>query len=671
MRLRVVSTSKVKLLLAFLLLGLLAAGVGALLVGGGRLLFVTERGGTPAPIENPIVEMTAAQPGLASWDAPAPGSGRQLDPGTRDRITDAYLRAWRGIALGLESCSAEGLHTWLAPGPESQAAAMITDSAASGCRLRRADGGHRLRSTFVSADGGIVAFRDTGYWVVDRVVDPSGTVRWLERTADRQVVMRLDDGLWRVAAWREVASDPIAAAPALAVARPGFVAAVGGELHVDGVAWRPDGVNLYPAATPWRDFWRSYDPAIVDVDLARAAGLGFDAVRIFVPYGPGPDHPEEVALSGLDDFLARARAHDLRVIVTLFDLDVNYDPASWSGADRYLERVVGRFASDPAILAWDLKNEADLDDRQVGAGLVDAWLQHVLRGVRALDPHHLVTVGWSTPGMATRLADRLDLVTFHDYREVAALGTRLAAAGQDMAMAVPEGRPTLLTEYGASSWSSPLAPGGVGPVGQARDVAVLRAAIAADLTLDGGMIWALNDFTRGAAAAPGASAFRKGVERSFGMVDPVGEPKPVAAVLAGGDAPVASPLPAPWTLAVLLALLLGTLRGLLSLVRRRRARRSVILGLPLAAAFPIGYAGGYVVMGLVLTFIAELLTLPPAALLVLAGVAMVAAAVGTELVVRGIGGAWRRVWPRIAGRRRRRRTARRRMLHVSKLPPSG
>ncbi|MFN8623158.1 MAG: cellulase family glycosylhydrolase [Chloroflexota bacterium] len=653
-RVRRASTRHVKLVLAFVLLAGLAAVVGVVLVGMGRLLFVAERGGHPAPIENPIVEMTAAEPGAATWTVPAAGAGRALDPGTRDRITDAYLRALRGVELALESCSAADLHTWLAPQIEAQVTALIDDAKAGGCTLRRSDGGHVLQPTFVSEDGGVVAFSDRGGWVVDRVVDPAGHARYLERTADRDVVMRLDDGIWRVAAWRETGTAGVGEPP-LAVARPGFVAAQGGELVADGAALHLDGVDYYPADTPWRDFWAKYDPAVVETDLRRAQRLGFDSIRVFVPYGQGPDHPDDVALTGLDDLLGRARALGLRVVVTLFDLDVNYDPGAWSGADRFIDRVVGRYADDPTILAWDLKNEADLDDRRVGAPLVDQWLLHVLRRLRTLDTGHLVTVGWSTPAMAARLADRLDLVSFHDYGTVSGLGARLATADAAVTAAVTGGRPALLTEYGASSWTSPLAPGGLGVAGQAREVAALRDAIAAEPTLDGAMLWGLNDFSGKAAAAPGASAWRKGVERSFGVIAADGTDKPVAAVLAGGAAvaPAGSMLPGPWTLMVLLAGLLGVLRGAWWAWRRRRAGRvrAVVTGL----LFPVAWAGAYVALGLAFTFVAEMIKLGGTTLWVLAAVALLLAGVVAEVLVRITDAVWSWIGPRLPriGRRRR------------------
>jgi hypothetical protein len=401
---------------------------------------------------------------------------------------------------------------------------------------------------------------------------------------------------------------------------------------VDGTPWQPDGVNYYPASTPWRDFWTEYDGQVIDTDMARAAGLGFDALRIFVPLGVGPERPSDDVLDKLDDFLARARGHRLRVIVTLFDLDVDYRTGAWVAADRYLERLLDRFRDDPTILAWDLKNEADLDDRRVGRPLVDAWLRHVILTARALDPKHLLTVGWSDTRWASRLADHLDVVSVHDYRDPAGLPERLAAAGA----AAPE-HPVLLTEYGSSSWQSPLVIGGRGEIGQARDIAVARAGMDTAAGSHGGrFLWALSDFSLGAPGPDGVSAWRRGVQRSFGVLAADGSTKPVVAALGGQPIPDEPILPSPFLLAILLATLVGVLRAA---HRLRKGSLGPVGALLLVLLHPLSYAA----VGLVMTVLAEALQIPQAWLPLLAVFCIVVASLLAGLLTRISGSAARRL----------------------------
>ncbi len=70
-----------------------------------------------------------------------------------------------------------------------------------------------------------------------------------------------------------------------------FVTSENGEFRLDGKTWRPHGVNYMPSSgiaaedKAYFEMWlgaRSYDPAIIQRDLERCAGLGFNALSIFL-----------------------------------------------------------------------------------------------------------------------------------------------------------------------------------------------------------------------------------------------------------------------------------------------------------------------------------------------------------------------------------------------------
>jgi endo-1,4-beta-mannosidase len=48
-----------------------------------------------------------------------------------------------------------------------------------------------------------------------------------------------------------------------------------------------------------------------------------------------------------------------------------------------------------AILAWDLKNEPNLDFENRDKSNVLSWLEHMITVVKENAPNHLVTIGWS------------------------------------------------------------------------------------------------------------------------------------------------------------------------------------------------------------------------------------------------------------------------------------
>ncbi|GMV45204.1 MAG: hypothetical protein AMXMBFR66_06020 [Pseudomonadota bacterium] len=117
---------------------------------------------------------------------------------------------------------------------------------------------------------------------------------------------------------------------------------------------------------------------------------------------------------------------------------------------RLLRYLVARYSHSPAILAWELVNEAYLVDgfatsAQVRADVID-WHREMSEYLRAIDPaRHLVTTGsaeqpqldalWSLPA--------IDLVQFHNYRP-----QQITAFASDIARLRSLGKPVLIGEFG-------------------------------------------------------------------------------------------------------------------------------------------------------------------------------------------------------------------------------
>lgn len=228
------------------------------------------------------------------------------------------------------------------------------------------------------------------------------------------------------------------------------------------VGWRV-GCNFTPStAGNQLEMWQeeTFDPVTIDRELGWAAGLGMNAVRLYLHDIAHREDPEGF-LGRLDAVLATAHAHGIAVMPVLFDgvwnpwpragaqpepvprrhnsvwvqgpgTDIMHDESRWDGLRPYVRDVVSRFASDPRVLLWDLFNEPDqVDavtlragsrDRKIAAatGLVD----RVFDWVRDVGPSQPLTVGlweWRSDG---RPADnplndlvlrRSDVVSFHCY----------------------------------------------------------------------------------------------------------------------------------------------------------------------------------------------------------------------------------------------------------------
>ncbi|MFN5996674.1 MAG: hypothetical protein ACK47C_08750 [Paracoccaceae bacterium] len=287
---------------------------------------------------------------------------------------------------------------------------------------------------------------------------------------------------------------------------------------------RLNGVNYYPAGTPWRRFWPEFNADIIAADLDLVAGLGGNAVRIFLPVADfGPDADGTTNLKKLGTFLALAEARDIQVIPTLFDMKPGYRPAVWADDVAYLRRVLPVLAASPAVVIVDLKNEPDLDRSAQGAGLVEAWLTTMTLMTREIAPDLALTIGWSSAEAAPDLAGLLDAVSYHDYAPVKGTAERLADVRQ-----LAEGKPVLVTEIGASSYTFALGfPGS--PSAQATALGDRLNQLA---PANGVLVWTLHDFAAPDIAAVGGSPWVQRLQATFGLYDSTGAAKPAADAVA-------------------------------------------------------------------------------------------------------------------------------------------
>ena len=416
-------------------------------------------------------------------------TGRALDPVARAQIAGGYLAAWAQLNVSHELGAPYGLKTYFSGQALAQAEQAVADVAAAGMPLRQSNLHHTLELTFFSDDGSIAAFTDHDARFV-RFLPDAATV--LETRAAYDVVMLLEDGNWRVRYFvrRGDGRDVASAAPVgeNADATTAFITTSGPYLWRDGARMLVAGVNYYPRATPWQAFWREYDPARTAADLQTVRTLGLNTVRIFVPFsdfGGGTVDPAMVAQ--LTDFLDQAQAHGIAVIVTLFDHRTDHSPANWAADDRHIAGIVPALAAHPALLAWDLKNEPDRDYDLNGVPLTQAWLRHVAARVRAHDPNHLLTIGWSSPEAAVALADAVDVVAYHYFAPAVAYSARVGALRDAVGP-----KPLLLEEFGLPTWNSIFPHGHT----EAEQAAYYAEMLAQQRALDtaGYLAWTLYDF---------------------------------------------------------------------------------------------------------------------------------------------------------------------------------
>lgn len=432
---------------------------------------------------------------------PDANEGREMEPATRDDITDAYSRAVAAIDRAGRGDENAPIADYLSGPALTQAEQMIDgdENVASVATLMVEQ---ELRLDFYSDDGSVVAI-GVPFADVVRMIDDDQQRRTIVSTVEeRRFVMLLEDGNWRVQQIESVSVEPLVAGD--------------GGVPFDA---RLDGVNVTSAAS-FDPTWRSFDAQIGARELDLAVGYGFDSVRVFVA---GPEFGE-IDVEAVDRFLDLAAERDLGVVVTLFDGSADHSVTRWGDDRAYLRAIVEPLAGHPAIVLWDVKNEPDLDDeRSGGAAVVDAWVERTIAGVRAIDGTTPITVGWSNPGDAARAANVVDVVSFHHFAAPDELRDGLAVLGEVV------DRPILVSEYGRPEYVGVIR--GAQPAAQAERVAELRTAASAAGA--GSMVWQLRDPAE--AVDIGYVATRASM--SYGLVRADGTERPMAAVFDDGATP--------------------------------------------------------------------------------------------------------------------------------------
>jgi hypothetical protein len=278
------------------------------------------------------------------------------------------------------------------------------------------------------------------------------------------------------------------------------------------------GSNFNPAsAINELEMWQAetFDPKRIDLELGWAENLGMNTMRVYLHDLLWQQDPEGFKRR-IATFLDIAEKHKIRPMFVLFDscwdpFPVSgkqreprpgvhnsgwmqspgavalQDPAEYPRLEAYVKGVVGAFANDPRVLAWDVWNEPD--NLNVPAyeslepvnkvELVLALLPQAFAWAREVGPTQPLTSGvwkgdWSSNDKMTPM-DRTqiylsDIVTFHNYDAPEEFEKRVKWLQR-------YNRPILCTEYMARGNGSTFL--GVLPVAKRYNVAAINWGLVA------------------------------------------------------------------------------------------------------------------------------------------------------------------------------------------------
>jgi hypothetical protein len=272
------------------------------------------------------------------------------------------------------------------------------------------------------------------------------------------------------------------------------------------------GANYTPAtAINQLEMWQAetFDPATIDKELGWAAGIGMNTMRVYLHNLLWENDPEGLK-KRMDQFLAIAAKHKIKPMFVLFDSC--WDPNPVAGPQRppipgvhnsgwvqapgnmrlkdarqydklegYVKDVVGHFAGDTRVLAWDLWNEPNnggggnympTEEKNKYVGLL---LPRVFAWARSVDPTQPLTSGvwigdhWDNlakvDGIEKTQITQSDVISFHDYNWPEQFEKR---ARQMLSY----GRPVLCTEYMARGNGSTF--DGSLPIGKRLNIGMIN-----------------------------------------------------------------------------------------------------------------------------------------------------------------------------------------------------
>lgn len=298
--------------------------------------------------------------------------------------------------------------------------------------------------------------------------------------------------------------------------------------------WTADRANAWYAKQPWPvgsnyipsdaanelEMWQAatFDPARIDTELGWAQSLGMNTMRVFLHdllWSQDADGFKQ----RVDTFLKICDKHKIRPIFVLFDscwdprpvlgkqpaprpgihnsrwvqspgTAALRNPAEYPRLERYVKGIVGAFANDQRILAWDIWNEPDnFNQNSYNDGSKTEKVKEVLnllpkafawaREAQATQP---LTSGvwqgdWSnTDKLSDMNKEQLtlsDITSFHNYEAPASFEMRVKWLQQ-------YGRPIICTEYMARPVNSTFE--GILPVAKKYKVGAINWGFVAGKT---------------------------------------------------------------------------------------------------------------------------------------------------------------------------------------------
>ena len=449
------------------------------------------------------------------WESTA-NPGRVMELNTLKTIEKDYLFSWYVKNKSLQENSKSGIADYYTQNTRQNLYNTLKYNIKNEITIESTTLKHNPKLDFYSADGQLVVFTDKNVVEFQQVYQKKKLITAVQDTATYKVMMLLEDGFWRVRHLQRIEkttfrSDTVKSQPMFKI--------IGNKITKNNVDFTIKGINYYPKNSAWDTFGTSFNTNTISKDFDIIKNAKLNTVRIFIQYDDfGKAEIKQEKMDKLKKILDLAATKNLFVIVTLFDFYSDYTLENWTLTHRHAEKIVSTFKDHKAILAWDLKNEPNLDFENRDKSNVLNWLEHMISVVKENDPNHLVTIGWSNSTEATHLEKQVDFVSYHFYNAIEDLEKEIKTLEKITK------KPIVIEEFGVPSYKGIWNLRGSNEEEQAQYHKKMQALFKKNNLAF--MSWTLYDFPHVPDQVAGKWPWQKKRQKRFGFIDINGNRKP-------------------------------------------------------------------------------------------------------------------------------------------------
>lgn len=442
--------------------------------------------------------------------------GRVMEKQTLATLEKHYLFSWYIKNNALKTNTLEGIADYFTENPRKTLDTIIQHNKTNKISIESTTLTHHPKLEFYSEDGQLVVFTDENVIEFQNIYQDKKLITSVKDTATYKVLMLLEDGFWRIRHCERM--DKVAETLRINPIEKTFTVK-GNQILKNNTPFIIKGINYYPKNSAWDMYGDLFnlDTIATDFDIITKAKL--NTIRLFVPYEDfGKAEVKTEKIEKLKQVLELAKSKKLAVIVTLFDFYGDYSVENWTLTQRHAETVVSSCKEYDNIVAWDIKNEPDLDFESRGIQNVKPWLSEMIDVVKKAAPNHLVTIGYSSIKASEILKDEVDFISYHYYEDISLFEDKLAILEKATS------KPLVMQEFGMSSNKGFWSWTGNSKEDQAEYHKKMQFIFKEKQLAF--VSWTLYDFPKVPNGVAGKWPWIKNKQKQFGFIDVKGRQKP-------------------------------------------------------------------------------------------------------------------------------------------------